>query len=465
MKKFLFIALFLFATFFSTQKVLAFPAWSETPFTYNGITYNHYMVFHTLAGDRNWSYAYYGQEDVKLVQSTNGLDMECLTGSCHMLYRKSTDGVNWETTTEYYSAGTPSGLAFLSTPYDLTTLSDLYVSQDIVNTSGTVVYSPTPPEECSSWTYSDWSECDMNGQQTRTILTSSPENCEGGSPVISQTCGASEVFNNATYSLSVLYPQLDNNHFADVQPNANFKIKMHYVVPENSYSDTDFELYQCPTLNFDENCTLTHKGLISEIRAGSDNWFTAIANYNAFDNNTGSGSVYVEVPVVLDEYTALYSFLSQHSSGKTILATPIGLHGVNDTKLPFAEGALLNNGQVQSDLGFWGNTFRDIFVPSPDYLNSSFSEIQNQMENTAPFSYYYLLKDKFLNIGAGSTNTVLDLDIKYGSKDMSLPFIDFSDSRLTTFFSNLRTFLSYAFYIFFAIYLYERVLNIFKPIE
>ncbi|MBU1684463.1 S8 family serine peptidase, partial [Patescibacteria group bacterium] len=41
---------------------------------------------------------------------------------------------------------------------------------------------------CTSWTYSDWSICSADDQQTRTIISSSPEGCEGGSPVLIQSC-------------------------------------------------------------------------------------------------------------------------------------------------------------------------------------------------------------------------------------------------------------------------------------
>ena len=41
---------------------------------------------------------------------------------------------------------------------------------------------------CTSWTYSDWSTCSSNGQQTRTVISSSPSGCTGGSPVIAQSC-------------------------------------------------------------------------------------------------------------------------------------------------------------------------------------------------------------------------------------------------------------------------------------
>ena len=50
-------------------------------------------------------------------------------------------------------------------------------------------WRPQSARICTSWTYSDWSSC-SNGQQTRTIISSSPAGCSGGSPVLSQSCSS-----------------------------------------------------------------------------------------------------------------------------------------------------------------------------------------------------------------------------------------------------------------------------------
>lgn len=44
------------------------------------------------------------------------------------------------------------------------------------------------PPTCTSWVYSSWSACSESGQQTRTVLSSSPSGCTGGSPVTTQSC-------------------------------------------------------------------------------------------------------------------------------------------------------------------------------------------------------------------------------------------------------------------------------------
>jgi len=46
----------------------------------------------------------------------------------------------------------------------------------------------TVPPTCTSWTYSEWNACPANGQQTRSIVSSSPAGCIGGTPSINQSC-------------------------------------------------------------------------------------------------------------------------------------------------------------------------------------------------------------------------------------------------------------------------------------
>ena len=41
---------------------------------------------------------------------------------------------------------------------------------------------------CTSFTYSNWGECQSNNKQTRTVTSSSPAGCSGGNPIISQAC-------------------------------------------------------------------------------------------------------------------------------------------------------------------------------------------------------------------------------------------------------------------------------------
>lgn len=58
------------------------------------------------------------------------------------------------------------------------------------NTWGAPNYSkcaPPPPLTCN-FTYSEWGECQSNNTQTRTVLSSSPATCTGGSPDTTRIC-------------------------------------------------------------------------------------------------------------------------------------------------------------------------------------------------------------------------------------------------------------------------------------
>ena len=44
------------------------------------------------------------------------------------------------------------------------------------------------PSACTSWTFSDWSTCQSNSTKTRSVASSLPSGCSGGSPVLTQSC-------------------------------------------------------------------------------------------------------------------------------------------------------------------------------------------------------------------------------------------------------------------------------------
>ncbi len=49
------------------------------------------------------------------------------------------------------------------------------------------IYTPNLPV-CTSFTYSDWSDCLQSGVRTRQVNSSSPDGCVGGNSVVSETC-------------------------------------------------------------------------------------------------------------------------------------------------------------------------------------------------------------------------------------------------------------------------------------
>ncbi|MDC1205403.1 hypothetical protein N8083_00985 [Candidatus Pacebacteria bacterium] len=60
----------------------------------------------------------------------------------------------------------------------------------LVGDLGTEPTTPPDPNAptCTSWTYGTWGTCTSGGTQLRSIVTSSPSGCAGGSPATSQSC-------------------------------------------------------------------------------------------------------------------------------------------------------------------------------------------------------------------------------------------------------------------------------------
>ena len=57
------------------------------------------------------------------------------------------------------------------------------------DTQAHFMYDVYPPEtSCLSFTYSNWGTCSDSGQQSRSIISSSPSGCIGGTPILSQSC-------------------------------------------------------------------------------------------------------------------------------------------------------------------------------------------------------------------------------------------------------------------------------------
>ncbi|MCK5510076.1 trypsin-like peptidase domain-containing protein [Candidatus Parcubacteria bacterium] len=52
----------------------------------------------------------------------------------------------------------------------------------------------TQAEECTSWTYTDWPECEYGKTQSRSIISSFPSGCEGGLPFLYKGCDYGSTF-------------------------------------------------------------------------------------------------------------------------------------------------------------------------------------------------------------------------------------------------------------------------------
>lgn len=73
------------------------------------------------------------------------------------------------------------------------------------------LYSSAP--ECDTFTYSDWSACSTDNLTTRTLLTSGPDGCEGGTPVLSSYC---DYFGPNNPYFKIDFVALENYNFPNI---------------------------------------------------------------------------------------------------------------------------------------------------------------------------------------------------------------------------------------------------------
>lgn len=62
-----------------------------------------------------------------------------------------------------------------------------------VEDAGTDSSSNPPDPSCTSFVYSSFGECALNGKQSRTVLESLPKGCSGGSPVVEEPCACTSL--------------------------------------------------------------------------------------------------------------------------------------------------------------------------------------------------------------------------------------------------------------------------------
>lgn len=93
---------------------------------------------------------------------------------------------------------------------------------------------------CTNFSYSNWNECLPNGIQNRSLLSSSPQNCLGGNPVLTQTCNYIALIENSTTETIINESQTQPEQ-QDIIPQ-NPAINEENKLIENNSSDSNVNL-------------------------------------------------------------------------------------------------------------------------------------------------------------------------------------------------------------------------------
>ena len=115
--------------------------------------------------------------------------------------------------------------------------------------------------DCTSFTYSNWGACSSSNLSTRTVLSSSPTNCTGGSPVLNQSCTYS--IGSGSTGSSVNLSKI----------NKGFECLSNQVTPDCSGAESiqEIALTILATPNVTQKCVDRLKSLVSPENCFGDN--------------------------------------------------------------------------------------------------------------------------------------------------------------------------------------------------
>lgn len=225
------------------------------------------------------------------------------------------------------------------------------------------------------------------------------------------------------YGLSIIYPDQTSSNFFEVAYSNDFPFKFSYVIPDKSLRDTTiFRLSTCSS-SFD-NCSILMNNSLSfldpdlkGIETSGIVSTTTMKYYSATLIDTDTDTI---------EYKLYFRVLG--SSSETV-PQPVS--------------------PTETDLGFWGNTFRNLFVPTQSSLFLYTEIIPEQLSSKAPFSFFYDIRDSILGLDIGKTDFELEFDISdISGTETKMKFIDTGNSSMKSILDEVRPLFGVALYIF-----------------
>lgn len=243
---------------------------------------------------------------------------------------------------------------------------------------------------------------------------------------------------NVLYGLNVIYPVTTNYPYYTVSAATSSEVfKVAYRLPSDERrADRYLNVW---TSDYPDFSVLQ---LISQ------------DNFETLDPDN-SGTVFVPVPVATTtKYYAMEIYDGDASEIKTSLNFVVN-----------GDGSQLTNLRT-TDLGFWGNLFRSLFVPSQSSIDGLVAT-KDELLLKMPFNYYTEAKTILNGISLEATSTPM-LTLKYpnGATTTSMAMLDFDRTKDLTGSSSFDLFfdlIKYALWIRFLLYVYHRVVGIFAP--
>jgi len=278
--------------------------------------------------------------------------------------------------------------------------------------------------QCTSESQINMFIIDKSWLDNQTDITSSST-----SAYISNAC----IPTDSEWHIYLLSPQFDINRTAKLKADSAYQFHFRYQIPSSvSPDDVDFYL---KTYTDDTFATVD-----STQAQNSLTYFEPDANHEF------TISVDIEDSTTYPMCMALEVDSAQRSRYCFVVT------GSTDTD------AQVSNPNAQ-DLGPVGNLLRTLFVPESKDFQMGVQLISDEFSTMIPFGYFYQVKDLLINQTTTTSETTLTVPIPvqndqtHTNRNVNLTFLDTSTSNVQTYITFFRTFMSWALWIGFAIWL------------
>lgn len=239
------------------------------------------------------------------------------------------------------------------------------------------------------------------------------------------------------YKTWIIYPTPNNsgNFFSNLAYDDNYQFRFGYELPSWDFaSSTKFSLGKC-TSDY-SSCNILIDNTLSIV---DEDEFGFIDSDDVISSST---MTYYQVNLTTLEDVVLYSFNFR-------------ILGSAD------DNAIESTDPDVEKYGYFQNIARSIFVPKPSTLHLFTEELPSKLEVNIPFSYFYLVKNRFDAISI-STTTISAINVPLnigGTGTITIPVLDFNNSIITDTMDFLRPFIIAFLWGGFLLWLIRRITN------
>ena len=209
------------------------------------------------------------------------------------------------------------------------------------NVEQTVNIGATPPNTCTSFTYSSWGTC-SGGTQTRTVSTQTPESCSGGSPALTQSCTTGSTSTSTSTS---------TNSATQITKTVTRIVYVSAHSGEEDLSDYN-EKTAFETSAGRERMAVVGSPLefVAKYKLSQDNQCTPNFKWNFGDGFEASGKIVEHVYKYAGEFqVVLNSVCGEYNSVSRTVAKTI-IPKVSISNLPNGDTEISNNGNTEINI-------------------------------------------------------------------------------------------------------------------